>query len=40
MTVGRYELGDGRLIGVDSAVGDEWLEADEPFPYRIQPSAL
>lgn len=48
----RFELGSvrrrirggdapvGRLLGVDTAAGDEWLEASEPFPYRIQPSAL
>ena len=38
--VTRFELDERRLLVADSASGDEALEADEPFPYRIQPSAL
>ena len=40
LAVTRFELGKGRLEVVDDAVGDEVLEAEVPFRYRIQPSSL
>ena len=38
--VDRYELRQGRLDVVATAMGPSTLEAHEPFPYRIPPQAL
>lgn len=40
LVVIRYELHDGRLEEIDSAVGDEPLLAERPFAYIVRPSQL
>jgi Uma2 family endonuclease len=36
----RYELVDGKLVLVDTAIGDQPLVADRPFAYTVVPLAL
>jgi Uma2 family endonuclease len=36
----RYELNDGKLVLVDTAVGDQPLVAERPFAYTVVPSSL
>lgn len=36
----RYELGGGKLVLVDTAIGDQPLEATRPFSYTVVPTSL
>lgn len=36
----RYELHAGELREMERAAGDETIEANRPFPYRIRPADL
>lgn len=39
-SLAAWTLRDGRYVEIGTVTGDEVLDLDEPFPVRVQPSAL